>query len=75
MEQERQQLQVLNAEAEARTWHKLYAQTGKMLEANERLIARAEEQNRELRRDALREIGLANKWQADAAALRKQIEK
>jgi hypothetical protein len=71
-EPERERLEMLKAKAKAELWHGLYSQTAKMIEANENLMARVSEQNKELRRDALREIDSANRWSAKAEALRKR---
>lgn len=73
MEVERERLEVLKADAEAALWFRLYQHTNKMLEINERQIAKAEETAKDLRRDAMREMGQANKWQADAATRRQQL--
>lgn len=70
MEPERQRFEALKAEHEAKFWHGMYQQTGKMIEANERLAAKAAEQNKELRRDALQEIARANELSAKAQALK-----
>ena len=73
MEPERQRLELLEAKREAKLWHGLYASSAKMIEANEQLAAKAAEQNRELRREALRELDLANKWAAKAETLRTSV--
>jgi hypothetical protein len=72
MQAERERLEVLRAQAKADLWHRLYGQSSKMIEANEELIAKANEQNSELRRDALREIAHANEWAAKASALQQK---
>ena len=72
MQGERDHLGVLNAEAEAELWHRLYDDTQKMIEANDELIATATKKKAELQRDALQEIQQANKWKAAAEDLRKR---
>jgi len=72
MHAERERLELLGAQAEADLWHRLYGDSSKLIEANEKLIAKANEQNSELRRDALREIAHANEWAAKASALQQK---
>lgn len=74
MAPERARLALLQAEHDAAFWHGIYGQTTKMIEGNERLIAKAQEDIKELRRDGLNEIGQANKWQAKAAEIRQQLK-
>jgi hypothetical protein len=72
LQAERGRLDVLDAEAEAASWHRLYEGSQKMIEANDELIATATEKKAELQRDALQEIQQADKWQAEAEERRKR---
>jgi hypothetical protein len=67
MEPERERLAGLEAGDDAEFWFRMYGQTNKMIEVNERLIEHANKQNSELRAQALREITAANEAKAGAA--------
>ena len=76
MDPERERLRMLE---EAHQWHHQYDGSVMVIGWNERSIAsskeqiaKAEEQNRELRHEALKQITQANLWRAKAEALRKQ---
>jgi hypothetical protein len=46
MEPERQRLELLEAQREAKLWHGLYSSSARMIETNERLAAKAAEQTK-----------------------------
>jgi uncharacterized protein YdbL (DUF1318 family) len=71
-EPERQRLDLLKADREAKLHHAAYSDVTKMIEITERIVAKATADGKELRRDALREIALANEWAAKAERLRKR---
>jgi hypothetical protein len=62
MQPERARLEVLEAEAEAKGWRRLYETTQKQIASHDELIASTTESNEKLRREALRQIEQANKW-------------
>jgi hypothetical protein len=70
MQPERDRLGALDADAEAALWHRLYQSTQRRIEANDRVIESATKKREELRKEAMTEIGQANKWKAEAEARR-----
>jgi hypothetical protein len=74
MQPERERLGVLDALSEAGMWHRLYEQTQKMIEGEDRQIASAIERKAELQRDAMNEIEQANRWKAEAETRRRQAD-
>jgi hypothetical protein len=72
LQAERGRLDMLEAEAEAASWHRAYEGTQQMIESHDRLIATVTEQKAAWQREAMKEIGQANKWKEAAAKLRRQ---
>jgi hypothetical protein len=72
LQAERGRLDVLDAEAEAASWHRLYEGSQKMIESYGKLIIATTEKKAGAQRDALQEIQQVNKWRAEAQERRKR---